>query len=346
MGVNEIIEKQNSDVESVDKHYLKPNLNADEWQTFIFSAFLNEYGIEQTNANIKQLETQIETLENLDYTNKSKKLTFINYILNIFLKNSMQMLMGGWPIYVGFVIIGLLTNIFFPKSIGLVFDYIFRFCINVIAWPLTNIFHARIEYNAFLKLLFSIVGFAITAGLVFAIIGVFNYGARKKEYKENDLALKEREQERVDQLKNTKIELDKYLPEARNCINECNINLKEIYAQNLIPEMYHNLEDLAMLYGYFASGAALTFQDAAKEYLQDQRTNQLVIRMEKTNDLLGMIARKLNVFETKTQIIGEKLDKLIEQNDRSIVGKLFPNNPISVIYSKSKANIYKCIKNI
>lgn len=350
MAVNELIQRQEKELVELDKHVLPDTLNADEWQTFIFSGFLNEYNKEQAQFNIDQLNAKIKTLEELDYTNKEIKPTLIGEMIKDFMVNFAQSLGMMSGLYIGFIIVGVLGSIFFKDSIGKIADDIYMFLLNFVTWPYTKIFNKTINPDGFISqfliyIVLPYISLCVLIGLIFAFSGLLHFRRTRKNFEIKDEELRNKEKARLEELEKTKKELDDYLPIAKEVTEECNRNLEEIYGQNLIPEMYHDVQSLGMLYGYFVCKAAMTFQDAAKEYLQDQRTNQLIQRMDNVNDLLGQIARKKEYMYNTLNEINDNLQILIKQNDRSVLEKLIANNPISKIYSKAKSSISKNILN-
>lgn len=338
MNENKLINSRNNDIQSMDHHVLPDTLTADEWQTLVFSGFLNEYKKEQINNHIEELNQKIKTLESLNYS-ANKKSTFnvvIELIRDIFL-----IIFGVVCNFIVFTIVGAILELLFKNTLGRVYGNIFGFIVYYSSMPIRKLFN--IFPNATSSNEHSIIQITLAAvmiGIVFGMIkGIKGIVKNTLEYKKNKKELEKLEQERQTELEKAKKELEDYLPKSKHEIEECESNLKEIYGKNLIPDMYHDTYSLGMLYGYFACKAANTFQDAAKEYLQDQRTNQLVERMQGINEILVEIAKQKSVLNHALGISNEKLDKLIEQNDRSIIGKLFPNNPISKIYAKTKSLI-------
>ena len=336
MSDNKVINKQDNEIQTNNSQMLPDTLDSKEWQVFLLSGFINEYSIAQVDANIESYKNRIKEIEEKKY----EKTMFIEKIAISFstLLNTTVALIV--PTIVVFLI-GVVLALFFEKSfIANAYGNIFFFLIKYLSLPLRFIF--RIQPNvAFLDLstpymLLSILFALIQIGIIMAVF-VFVTSIQM----DNDVD--KQEQQKKNDIDKINKELNDYLPVAKEIKDTCNSNLNEIYAYNKIPEMYHNYESLGMLYGYFACGAALNFQDAAKEYLKDKRTQVIVYVMSQTNELLSMIAQGIDVFNMNQEETNAKLNKLIEQNDRSILGKLFPNNPISNIYSKAKNIVSKII---
>lgn len=336
MAVNELIQRQEKELAELDKHVLPDTLNADEWQTFILSGFLNEYAIAQVNANIETLKKKIKELENKKFNSKKSILDVLFIYLVSLGKIFITLLCFCIPVC---AILSILELIFRNNLFLIKIDDLLTTIFVYVSWPLRYIFNLNpIETDPH-KLGLSIIPLAL---LQLAIILAFLSVITLNDSIKNEKKL---EEENIYNIQKAKKELDDYLPIADNIKKECGSNLEEIYRQNLIPDCYHNYESLGMLYGYFSCKAAETFQDAAKEYLQDQRTNRVVQTMEKTNELLKIIAQNINILNLNFEDVNVKLNTLIEQNNRSILGKLFPNNPISVIYSKSKKALTLVINN-
>lgn len=337
MSDNQLIKRQQKELESIDKQTLPDTLNASEWQTLLLSGFLNEYSIAQVDANIDEIKKRITEIEERKY-----KKTSLNDKLVLSFKASLKCF-AIIPILLIVGLVGaLLQAIFKDLFIVKILEMILYVFINYFSLPLRFIFNImpiKLDYNSLkmsteiLVILFSV----LQLGILFGILAFYSLVLI-----DNDVEKQEKQKQK--ELEKVKKELDDYLPVANEIKGECNANLQEIYDQNLIPEVYHDYESLAMLYGYFACGAALNFQDAAKEYLQDKRTQAIVNVMEQTNEFLAMIANKIDILIRDKNGNNDKLNALIEQNNRSIEGKLLTNNPVSLIYSKAKNTLNKAFK--
>ena len=338
MGTNELIEKQNKEIQEYDKHVLPDTLTADEWQTFIFSGFLNEFSIEQVKANIEEIKNRIKVLEETKYKTKLSipilLASFAGYVFTSFVSLAVICLI--------IMVVGLVLELISKEVLGVAFDTAFNFVIKYLSLPLRFLFNVNPNIVNVLDESFSVVLSTIGLALLFLSIIISVFGVRN-----NILSIKNNrklEEERIRKLEETKKELDDYMIVAEQITSECQGNLNEIYGQNLIPEIYHNYESLAMLYGYFVCKAAATFQDAAKEYLQDQRANRLVATMERANELLGIIASGVSIFASDDTQKINKMYELIDQNNRSIMDVLLLDNPLTKIYSKAKNTITKVLK--
>lgn len=309
-------------------------LSSAEMQTLLLSGFLNEYSIVQVDANIESFKNKIKEIEETKYE-KTILIQKIALAFSTIFRTVFALLI---PTGILLIIGAVLGLIFGDSFISNAYGNIFFFFVKYLSLPLRFILRVQpnVAFNEYstgyilLSILLALVQIGIIMGIAIIVASI-----------QMDNDVDKQEQKKQKDIEKINDELNKYIPVADEIKRDIKNNLDEIYSYDQIPEMYHNYESLGMLYGYFACGTALNFQEAAKEYLKDKNTQTIINVMSQTNELLSLIAQKANVFSKDKKETYAKLNSLIEQNNRSTVGKLLPNSPIIIIFDNAKKTLDK-----